>query len=164
MILGMSPKMDVIFVDYSQEIMCLEMQKIGPFRATMKAEFTGVLYSSDFINVPTGCYCKQIQRLYWRIEFRRARTELTKFSLWRCMVIWKKFRTTTWKLCTRKFYIWYDLKWLQISFNQLPMPDVTCHISTEMKAILCASLWSYCGRIHVSRHLRTNSTKLYSRP
>ena len=87
MILGMSPKMDVIFVDYSQEIMCLEMQKICPFRVTMKAEFTGVLYSSDFINVPTGCYCKQIQSLYWKIEFRRARTELTKFSLWRCMVI-----------------------------------------------------------------------------
>ena len=49
----MSPKMDVISVDFSQDIVCPEATEIDPI-----AQLTVLLHSSDFTDVPAGCVGK----------------------------------------------------------------------------------------------------------
>ena len=52
----MSPKMDVISVDFSQDIVCPEATEIDPI-----AQLTVLLYSSDFTAVPAGCKIVKLQ-------------------------------------------------------------------------------------------------------
>ena len=54
-IFRLSPKMNVILVDFSQEIVWPEATKKWPHRLQWRAEFCGMLHSSGFSVPPSGC-------------------------------------------------------------------------------------------------------------